>query len=361
LTSSRPKLFDGLEDYREQAESQTRTLLDSIPQQIWSGPPDGTLDYCNDHWRSYMGLKLQQLQGDGWQRMLHPDDRGRVLAAWQKSVITDTPYEQEERHRGFDGKYRWFLARGLPFRDVSGHVLRWYGINTDVDDRKQAEQDLRRLATQLLRLQDDERRRIARGLHDSTGQDLVILANELSNLHSALSPSERKLRSIAFRCRVLAHRSSRELRTLSYLLHPPMLDKTGLVDAIQEYVDGFAQRSGIVVELLISPRLERMPPDVEIALFRVVQESLTNIQRHSGSRVARIRLDRDSEQITLEVRDAGHGIPRCDQRKTRSTSNFKVGVGIPSMRERVTAIGGRLDIKSSAKGTTLRVLIPQDN
>src|SRR6202023_2525630 len=97
-----------------------RALIDAIPQQIWTGPPDGTLDYCNERWRSYMGQGIEELGGDGWQRMLHPDDREEVLKAWHTSVTNGTPYEQEERHRSADGAYRWFLARGLPLRDAEG-------------------------------------------------------------------------------------------------------------------------------------------------------------------------------------------------------------------------------------------------
>ena len=123
---------------------QSRALIDAIPHQIWSGPPDGTLDYCNDRWRSYMGLGLEDLQGDGWQSMLHPEDRDRVLKAWHESVVNGTPYEQEERHRGADGTYRWFLARGVPLRDAEGRIVRWYGTNTDIEDRKRAEEALRK-------------------------------------------------------------------------------------------------------------------------------------------------------------------------------------------------------------------------
>jgi PAS domain S-box-containing protein len=128
---------------RKRAEWQSRTLIEAIPQQIWSGPPDGTLDYCNDRWRSYMGLGMEALQGEGWQSMLHPDDRDRVLKAWHDSVVNGTPYEQEERHRGADGNYRWFLSRGVPLRDAEGRIARWYGTNTDIEDRKQAEEALR--------------------------------------------------------------------------------------------------------------------------------------------------------------------------------------------------------------------------
>jgi PAS domain S-box-containing protein len=344
---------------RRQVESRSRTLLDAIPQQIWSGPPDGTLDYCNERWRSYMGLGLEELQGDGWQSMLHPDDRERVLMAWDKAVTMGTPYEQEERHRGVDGTYRWFLARGFPFRDAQGRIIRWYGTNTDIQDRKQAEEDLRRLSGQLLRLQDEERRRIARDLHDSTGQDLVALATTLSQLHASIPSSSRKLRKLASQCQVLAGQCIREVRTVSYLLHPPMLDEAGLGDAIRHYAGGFQERTGIEVELEISARLGRMKPGVELALFRVVQESLTNIQRHSGSSQAKIRIERDSGKIALEISDNGSGIPGNPRRQNEKFP-FGLGVGIPSMHERVKLIGGQLAIESSSTGTTVRVTIPAD-
>src|SRR5437899_11743535 len=145
---------------RKRAESQSRALIDAIPQQIWSGPPDGTIDYCSDRWRSDTGLGLEELRGNGWQTMLHPEDRDRVLRAWHESVLNGTPYEQEERHRGVDGTYRWFLSRGVPLRDAQGRIVRWYGTNTDIEDRKQAEEELRRLSGQLLQSQDEDRKSV---------------------------------------------------------------------------------------------------------------------------------------------------------------------------------------------------------
>lgn len=342
---------------RKRGERESRALIDAIPQQIWSGPPDGTLDYCNERWRSYVGLGLQELQGEGWQSMLHPDDRERVLTAWHESVTSGTPYEQEERHRGVDGTYRWFLARGLPMRDAERRIVRWYGTNTDIEDRKQAEEELRRLSGQLLLSQDEERRRIARDLHDSTGQDLVALATMLGQLQASIPSTGRTSRKLLAESQSLADQCIREVRTLSYLLHPPMLDEAGLEDAIRHYAGGFMERTGIEIELEISPRFGRMTPDVEMALFRVVQECLTNIQRHSGSLRAEIRIDRRPKKVTLEVSDRGSGISGIPQRRD-GDSPFRIGVGIASMQERVKLIGGRLDIESSSSGTTVRVTIP---
>jgi PAS domain S-box-containing protein len=341
---------------RKRAESLSRTLLDVIPQQIWSGPADGTLDYCNEGWRSYMGLGLEELQGDGWQSMLHPDDRERVLRAWHDSVANGTPYEQEERHRGADGLYRWFLSRGVPLRDYEGRILRWYGTNTDIEGRKRTEEELLDLSGQLLRSQDEERRRIAQDLHDSTGQNLVALATMLGRLNKSVPSVGRKSRTLLSECVALSNQCIREVRTLSYLLHPPLLDEAGLEEAIREYVTGFSKRSGIEVKLEMSRRLGRVARDIEQALFRVVQEALTNIQRHSGSQQAKIRIHRNSD-LTLEVSDLGRGVSASAHRGKQKT-RFEVGVGILSMQERVKLIGGRLDIVSTDHGTTVRATVP---
>ena len=168
------------------------------------------------------------------------------------------------------------------------------------------------------------------------------------------------MRKLASQCRELADQCIREVRTLSYLLHPPMLDEAGLEDAIRHYAGGFTKRTGIAVELEISRRLGRMTSHIELTLFRIVQESLTNIHRHSGSPQAKIRIERDSRKVTLEIGDQGSGMPGS-LRTRNGKMPLGVGVGIPSMHERVTPIGGQLDIESSSGGTTVRVTIPTDD
>ena len=230
-------------------------------------------------------------------------------------------------------------------------------VGQDITERKRAEEELRHLSGQLLRLQDEERRRIARDLHDSTGQDLVALATMLGQLLRASIPSrEQKSRKLLSECKALADQCIREVRTLSYLLHPPILDEAGLADAIRDYVKGFTKRSGIQVELELSPRLGRMTRDVELALFRVVQESLTNIHRHSGSPQAKIRIDCNSN-LALEISDLGPGAS-ASATGGKEEHRLDVGVGIPSMQERVKLIGGRLQVDFGADGTTVHVTIP---
>jgi len=295
-----------------------------------------------------------------FREFIHPEERAKVDAALVASLGKRSPSTVEYRIVMPDGRVKVLEERWQAFHDEGGKPIRVAGTCRDVTEAVRAEEELRRLSGQLLRLQDEERRRIARDLHDSTGQDLVALATTLSQLHALIPSSSRKSRKLASQCQALADQCIRDVRTLSYLLHPPMLDEAGLEDAIRHYAGGFTERTGIEVELEIAPRLGRMKPHAELALFRVVQESLTNIQRHSGSLKAKIRTERGPGKFTLEISDKGSGISGSLRRRNGKTP-FGFGVGIPSMHERVALIGGQLDIESSGGGTTVRVTIPADD
>jgi len=295
-----------------------------------------------------------------FREFIHPEERAKVDAALVASLGKRSPSTVEYRIVMPDGRVKVLEERWQAFHDEEGKPIRVAGTCRDVTEAVRAEEELRRLSGQLLRLQDEERRRIARDLHDSTGQDLVALATTLSQLHALIPSSSRKSRKLASQCQALADQCIRDVRTLSYLLHPPMLDEAGLEDAIRHYAGGFTERTGIEVELEIAPRLGRMKPHAELALFRVVQESLTNIQRHSGSLKAKIRTERGPGKFTLEISDKGSGISGSLRRRNGKTP-FGFGVGIPSMHERVALIGGELDIESSSSGTTVRVTIPADD
>ena len=293
-----------------------------------------------------------------FREFIHPRDRARVDAAFVASLDKRSPSTVEYRIVMPDGRLKILEERWQAFHDEEGKPVRVAGTCRDITERVRAEEELQRLSGQLLRLQDEERRRMARDLHDSTGQDLVALATTLSQLHGALPSSNRKLRKLASQCQVLADQCVREVRTLSYLLHPPMLDEAGLEDAIRHYVDGFTERTGIEVGLETSASSGRMKPDVEMALFRVVQESLTNIQRHSGSLQAKIRISHGPGKIVLEVSDSGIA---GDSQRQNGEFPFRLGVGIRSMHERVKLIGGKLEIQSSSNGTMVRATIPLDD
>ncbi len=219
---------------------------------------------------------------------------------------------------------------------------------------------LRALAGRLLLAQDDERRRIAQLLHETTAQDLAALKMLLaraSRTSDRLGDSDRQAidESIS-----LAEKSMTDVRTLSYLLHPPFLDEAGLISAVRWYAAGFAERSGITVTLDLPESFERLALDTETALFRIVQESLMNVHRHAGTKTAGIRLRRDAGALVLEIEDQGHGIPEASlEHITRGGG--AAGVGIPGMSERIEQLGGSLEIASSDRGTTgttVRVRLP---
>jgi PAS domain S-box-containing protein len=215
---------------------------------------------------------------------------------------------------------------------------------------------LRELSARLLRVQDEERRRIARDLHDSTGQTLALLSMNLSALENEANRSNPELAKGLLENAEIVRKISAELRTLSYLLHPPLLEEMGLESALRWYIDGFDQRSDIKVSLELSPNLGRLSREMEIAIFRVLQECLTNVHRHSESPTASVRVTRDPKGVVLEVRDEGKGIPT--EKLARISSWGDSGVGLRGMRERVQDLGGELQIHSSGKGTEIRVAIP---
>jgi len=291
-----------------------------------------------------------------FREFIHPEDRAKVDAAFVASLDKRSPSTVEYRIVMPDGRLKILEERWQAFHDEEGKPIRVAGTCREITERVRAEEELRRLSGQLLRLQDEERRRIARDLHDSTGQNLVALATMLGQLRPSIPLADRKSRKLLSECQTLADRCISEIRTLSYVLHPPVLDQAGLEDAIRDYVKGFTNRSGIQVELELSPRVGRMARDIELAVFRVVQESLANIQRHSGSQQAKIRIDRNSD-LRLEISDLGRGVS-ANVQKREEEPRFEVGVGIPSMHERVKLIGGRFDFESSSHGTTVRVTIP---
>src|SRR5688572_7048598 len=219
---------------------------------------------------------------------------------------------------------------------------------------------MRTLTGRLMRVQDDERRRIAQMLHETTAQDLTALKMLLARLSRTCDRLDERERNALTESMSLADESIAQIRTLSYLLHPPFLDETGLLSALRWYAAGFAERSGIKVALDLPESFERLPLDTETALFRIVQESLTNIHRHAKSTTARIRLQRDAGTLVLEISDRGIGIPEASLRRIRSGGGI-VGVGIAGMSERVEQLGGSLQITSSDQGTTgttVRIQVP---
>ncbi len=216
--------------------------------------------------------------------------------------------------------------------------------------REEKEEQLRSLSLHLMTLQDEERRRIARELHDTTGQTLAAMKMSIA-LIRATDGNRPELERLIDDLNALTDEALQEVRTTSYLLHPPLLDEAGIASAARWFVEGFARRSGIQVECEIPDKMERPPRHCELVLFRILQESLTNVHRHSGASAARVRLHRNGDGFELEVGDNGKGI--SEERLSRFNAAVgNAGVGISGMRERVRELGGRLEIRSVSSGTT---------
>ena len=291
------------------------------------------------------------------------------LAQWAHCVESGEKYECEYRLRGRDGQYRWFRVRAVPIRDQTNEITRWYGTCSDIHDSKLVEHAmresaaelekkvdertaaLRRLSNRLMTMQDDERRRIARELHDGLGQEMVALKMLLNGVvHTPLSLPEYIGQATS-----VIDRATQQIRTLSYLLHPPLLDEVGLLSALRWYLGGLTQRSGIETTLDVSPTdFPRLALELETAMFRIIQEALTNVFRHSGAQQAWISLTQREGTVIVKVRDNGKGVPEGIVELRSGTS----GVGIRGMSERAKELGGELLVTNAHPGTIVEVTIP---
>ena len=325
---------------------------------------------------------------------LHPDDRERTRRAIDEAIANNSRYDIEYRTVAEGGLEKWIRAIGRVYRDETGKPIRFDGVTLDITQKKLAEQALvaseerlRRLAENLdievrartreleqrntevirqserlrdlskrmMQMQDEERRHIARELHDSAGQTLTVLGMRLAELVQESQVNAPELATHVEETQELVQQLNREIRTTSYLLHPPLLDETGLGPALKWYLEGLKGRSTVEITLEVADDFGRLPRDMELVVFRLVQECLTNIHRHSGSKVATVRLTRDINSVSLEVRDQGTGIPK---EKLAQLQSHGSGVGIRGMRERVRQFRGNMAIESDGSGTNVLVTLP---
>jgi PAS domain S-box-containing protein len=345
------------------SEERLRQIADAIEDVVYM---DDTATrrylYVSPAYERIWGRSCASLYADpdSWLEAVHPEDRARLAAAMERLAAAGFEGEWREEYRivRADGSVRWVWDVSSPIRDASGKVVRMVGCTRDITARKEREAAMRQMSARLLRSQDEERRRIARELHDSTAQMLAALGMNLEALRRTSGGLRRGARARLASSRRLLEQCVQEIRTLSYLLHPPLLDEAGLRAAIRSYARGFSERSGIRVEVRLPSAVGRLPRDVELTLFRIVQESLSNIHRHSGSRIARIGMARDNGRVRLVVRDRGRGIDPGRLGAAMSAESAGIGVGIAGMRERVRQLGGDLAVQSTPGGTTVSVSLP---
>ena len=356
---------------RAQLPANTIELLNLANDAIIMCAVDRTIVFWNSGAAAMYEWTVEEAVGRNIHEMLKttfPDSR----EATRNALFANGIWEGELIHVSKSGKPIVVTSKHVLQRDETGEPIRILEINRDITTRKLMEQELkhsqaelekivgqrtaalRALSSRLMRVQDEERRRIARELHDSLGQYLTDVQIRLDMLSAHVPAAQAEILALARRS---IERSIVETRTLSYLLHPPLLDEAGLASAVRWYVEGFAERSGIDAQLKLPPDLGRLPETVETAVFRILQESLTNVHRHSGSKSVQVELAKPKDQLVLTVRDFGRGIP-AESLDASQPNGRNIGVGLAGMRERVNDLGGRLDIQSSPNGTLLTVLVP---
>jgi two-component system NarL family sensor kinase len=308
----------------------------------------GCVIYCNASLANLLGRPREKVIGAALQDFLVPKDH-----ASNQRLLSDAKQGSSEGEMEVARPDGTRITARFSFTVLSRDKSATGVLITDLTPLKlQAE-----LTSRVQRLQDDERRRIARELHDSIGQLLVAIGMNTASIKlesSQLSPDVVQLLDDNAK---MVQEISSEIRTMSHLLHPPLLDEVGLSSAIRWYIEGFAERSKIETTLDIPEKMERLPQNMEIAVFRAIQECLTNIHRHSGSSSCSVKVFRDSGNLIVEVKDAGRGIPQAKQLSLPASG----GVGLRGMQERIRQIGGNMEIDSSTQGTviTARIPIPQ--
>jgi len=290
-----------------------------------------------------------------WEQV-HPSDRRRARILANRGWRNGKPFVYMVRFRRPNGRTRVHFVRGVPVLGPKGRPIGSIGVVQDITDQRRVVQDLRRLSQEVMRTRDQERREAARALHESAGQSLAALKMTLGRLKRAMADDGDKAEQLWKSAVELTEAAVREVRTVSYLMHPPLLDEAGLAAALRWYITGFTDRSGIDVNLEVDDHVGRQSEEIETTVFRIVQEALTNVHRYSGARKAWIRIMRTNGRIRAEVRDEGRGI-HVDSRAL--TKAAPLGVGISGMRERVEQLGGTFAIESApGQGTTLRATLP---
>ncbi|MGA8216333.1 MAG: PAS domain-containing protein [Candidatus Sulfotelmatobacter sp.] len=345
-------------------------IVHTAPDIIFSRQSDGARDYISDRFYEYTGAVAGAAIGYGWLDYVHPDDKGRSQQCWLECIQSGQNYEAEYRLRGRNGDYRWFRARAVPIRDHRERIVKWYGTCSDIHDSKLLEQSirasavgfermvdertaaLRRLSVRLMTTQDEERRRIARDLHDGLGQELAVAKMVLSRIQENSAESEKQA---CIEASDIVDRAIQQVRSLSHLLHPPLLDEVGLLSALRWYLDGLTERCGIETSLYVQPNdFPRLALDLETAVFRIVQEALTNVFRHSEARKAWIELTQREDATVITVRDDGKGIGK----RIAELQPDSVGIGISGMKQRAKEFGGELRLTNTHPGTLVELVIP---
>ena len=364
------------------SEQRFQLLVEAVRDYaIFMLDPEGHVATWNRGAERIKGYKASEIIGSHFSRFYPEEDLRAGKPQWELKVAAkEGRFEDEGWRVRKDGSRFWANVIITAVHDETGKLIGFGKVTRDSTERMQAqralqreiaekqqaemrlresEKSLRDLSLHLLRTQDEERRRIGRDLHDSLGQSLAVLKMKLDSLVSVVGKrTDDEAADDVAQCIRLTEDSIKELRTVSYLLYPPMLEEMGLKSAIPWYLDGFSARSGIKTTLEVASDFTRLPRGAELALFRVFQESLTNVHRHSGSPTAEVRLFLKGGMGVLEVRDGGKGLPPGLLEESSQDWMGQLGVGLRGMNERMRQLGGTLELTSTKEGTTVRAMVP---
>jgi PAS domain S-box-containing protein len=345
-----------------ESEERVRLVVDRAPVMIYTARPDTTLDYLNSTCVKFLGLPIEKLRDNGWMDTAHPEDLDPALRIYYSAVEARKPFVAEYRVRNADGAYRWVLDSGVPRYGPDGSFAGYIGCVIDITERRKAEdqilesrtalevshQDIQQLAGQMLTAHEDERRRLARELHDDLTQRLARLAIDAGRLVQGDSGN----RNVLAAMRDDLVRLSEDVHALSYRLHPSVLDDLGLVEALKAECDRVARHGALRVDVDASGVPEALPAEASLCLFRVAQEALRNATRHAQASAVTVLLSPSGKGLQLAVSDNGRGFEPGRARRRAS-------LGLASMRERVRLLDGELDIESTpGRGTTVVARVP---
>jgi len=330
-------------------DQQFRAMADAAPIMVRVADSDHRCSYVNRGWMDFAGGRAEDQLGSGWLNGVHPDDRGRVLEAHHRDLAEGSSSAIEYRLRRQDGEYRWILDTGVSWRGFRGRIGGYINSALDMTDRKRAEETLRELGGRLIAAQEEERRRIARELHDDVSQRLALLSVELERLGMHRVPPAGADEHWKALSRAAAEIAT-DLHRISHRLHPSRLDALGLVAAIGGFCQELWSQEGLQVRFTHEAVPRAIPGDVALCLYRIVQESLQNVIKHSGGMQAEVHLAGSGDRLLLRITDPGGGF--APERRE------SVGLGLLSMRERVHSVGGDIVIQAApGRGTRIGVRV----
>lgn len=344
------------------AEHPYRLMVETIDEGAATLADDGTVLYANRSFAEIFDIPLEKFIGAPLNDFVFGEDRELLAHLIADANINIVRGEiRLDSHRQHPRTIRLTLS---PVREQGVHTICVVATElTELIETNEAlrvsELSLRQLSARLLKLQDEERRRIARDLHDTTGQKIAVLSMTLDRLAKLVDARKVDVKDALMESRDVVGKIGEEIRTLSYLLHPPLLDECGLASAVLWYAEGFKKRSGIHLSVSIDEELVRLTTDAETALFRVLQESLTNVHRYSGSPSAEIRIFQSASKVHLEIIDHGKGV-KAGMERPAFAGAPTLGVGIPGMRERIRQLGGQLEVEFSNEGTRVYASLPTE-